>query len=140
MGKHKTFAFALVCLLAWTSASQGVVVCVGFDGHVALEPAAHTRCHHPVHAEEAEVGQFAKESSSHAESRHCRPCLDIPVSLGLPDGCSHPTKQQPGSHISSLSVNPDRTLEAVPILGAVSEAFYIPTPYFDPLRTVILLA
>jgi len=138
IGKHKRFASVLICLFVWASASQGVVVCVGSDGHVALEPAFHERCHHHVHAEETEVGQFTKEISSHAESRHCQPCVDIPLSLGLLQDCSQLTKLQPKSQILSAPVSPDTSLETIPVLTGVSEPFYITTPYFDPLRTVIL--
>ena len=137
--KHKRFAFVLICLFVWASASQGVVVCVGSDGHVALEPAFHTCCHHPVHTEEAEVNQVTEDISSHVESRHCQPCIDIPVSFGLPDGCSQLSKPELRPQIPSLLVYPNTALESILIFTGVSEPFYITTPYFDPLRTVVLL-
>ena len=137
--KHKRFASVLVCLFVWTGASQGVVVCVGFDGHVALEPAFHERCHHHVRAEETEVSRFTEESDSHAENGHCQPCIDIPVSFGLPDGCFKLSDPQPRSQISSAPVNPDTTLETASVLTGVSEPFYIATAHFDPLRTIVLL-
>jgi hypothetical protein len=139
IGKHKRFALVLICLFVCASASQGVVVCVGSDGHVALEHAFHERCHHHMHAEETEVGQFTQEISSHAESRHCQPCIDIPVSLGLPDGCSQLTKQQPRLQIPSLLVHRSTGLETIRIFTGVSEPFYITTPYFVSLRTIVLL-
>jgi len=138
--QYKRFAFVLICLFVWAGASQGVVVCVGSDGHVALEHAFHERCHHHVQAEEeTEVGQFIQGISSHAESRHCQPCIDIPVSLGLAQDCSKLTKLQPRSQISSAPVHPDTTVETISMFAGVSEPFYITTPYFDPLRTIILL-
>jgi hypothetical protein len=137
--KHERFAFLLICLFVWAGASQGVVVCVGFDGHVALEPAFHERCHHHVHAEEIVAGQPTEEISSHSESRHCQPCIDIPVSLGLPRDYPQPAKLQPRPPISNAPVNGDMTVEAISMFAGVSEPFYITTPYFDPLRTIILL-
>ena len=136
--KHKRFVSVVICIFIWGSASQGVVVCVSFDGPIALKPAFHTHSQHAGHTEEAEVRQFTEESDSHAESRHCQACIDIPIPFDLPDGCSKQSEPQLRSQILGLLVHPNTALETISVFTDVSEPFYITTAYFDPLRTIIL--
>lgn len=78
--KLESTAVSMILLaLAAANAAQGVVVCVGADGHVALEPAAHRHCTH----EECECDAATLTAVSHMHGHPhvaCpRTCTDIPI-------------------------------------------------------------
>jgi hypothetical protein len=76
-----TIPFLLLSLVVM-SAPQAMVLCVGHDGHVAIEPAGHNHCEDDVHA--CAAGAEA-DGHSHLGSPRCRPCIDIPVAVGVDD-------------------------------------------------------
>jgi hypothetical protein len=64
----------LLSLATVLNASQAMVLCVGPDGHIAIEPLGHSHC-----------------GGTHASDSHCCPCTDIPIP-GWPGECgSAPT-------------------------------------------------
>jgi hypothetical protein len=64
-GNNTVFLSLLSLMTAW-NVSQAVVLCVGHDGHVAIEPLGHV--HH---------------GETHADDCHCCPCTDIPIPAGV---------------------------------------------------------
>ena len=64
------------------------VLCLGADGHVDMKTAHHPKCSHSA---PASAGHFHTHTDSsetcpgnqtHTAPKHCKPCLDIPFSLG----------------------------------------------------------
>ncbi|HPC96951.1 MAG TPA: hypothetical protein PLU87_18555 [Sedimentisphaerales bacterium] len=70
----------LICLLAAANASSGMVLCVGAHGHVAVEPLAHRHCDGTLHDAHAEPSR--EHDSGYTAQGRCRPCVDVPLSLG----------------------------------------------------------
>jgi hypothetical protein len=64
---------AIVLALAFTGAGDDVVLCLGGDGHVAIESVGPEGC-----VEVAEtVSHAAAASAISASSSHCGPCVDV---------------------------------------------------------------
>jgi hypothetical protein len=128
----------LICLLIIGNLAQGTVLCFGADGHVELEPAFHKRCGHPVHYRASDQNQHFSEAG-HEKVKHCQPCVDIPISIGLAK-ISHISKQlNPTSPFPAANVIADTDKTNCSAFHLISNTF-IDTSYFTPLRTVILLA
>jgi hypothetical protein len=78
---YKCF-IVLICLLIAGSSANGVMLCFGADGHFEIESAFHERCDDHAHSQSANQKQLSYRSG-HAKDRHCQPCVDIPVTIGL---------------------------------------------------------
>lgn len=80
-------AVALVCFLAALNASQGMFLCVGAGGHVAIEPLGHRHCDGAVHDHEHDVDAQSSRGydRGYAAQERCHPCVDIPLTLGPVD-------------------------------------------------------
>ena len=141
-GKYmrREFLAVLVCLCLIGNSACGTVLCFGTDGHIEFESAFHAHCKGNAHSQSADRGHHSSEAE-HKHDKHCHSgqCVDVSISFG-------PAK------ISRLSehLNPAFVALAADVIAAVeqsdcsehlatSHAFSV-TPYFAPLRTVILLA
>ncbi len=82
-GNHRA-AFLLLSLAAM-NLPQTAVLCLGGDGHVAIEPAGHDHCADGSHVHEYGPGGVKIHNHSHVGRPHCRSCVDIPVSVGTSD-------------------------------------------------------
>jgi len=128
----------LICLLIIGNLAQGTVLCFGADGHVELEPAFHNHCDHPFHSDASDQNQHFHEAD-HEKSKHCKPCVDIPISIGLAK-ISHPPKQSnPTSPVPAVNVIADTDKINYSAFDLISNTS-VDISYFTPLRTVILLA
>lgn len=127
----------MLLALAAANAAQGVVVCVGADGHVALEPAAHHHCTHEECESDAATLTVVSHADGHPHVACPRTCTDIPIcaefsALQSPDG---PTAA--GLH-SVPGPGPGGTLE-LDSLCAAAYAFAQDLPsYPHSLRSVVL--
>jgi len=140
--KTKTTSILVVLLVYMFMAgntSGGLALCIGANGHVALEKIFHEHCHNHQHSDEHSISLSAQEHSKHLESPHCKPCIDIPIFIGST------TDKLPPKKITSDSDAPD-TLSDTPVIPEntfmptdISQRFYCPTYYSDFLCTVILL-
>lgn len=72
----------LICFLATLNVSQGMVFCVGDAGHVAIEPLGHRHCDVAVHDHDVDARFSHEHDRGYAASQDCRPCVDIPLTLG----------------------------------------------------------
>ncbi len=77
---QRGYLTVLLSLATALNVSQAMVLCVGPDGHVAVERLGHSHC-----------------GGTHASDSHCCPCTDIPIpgcsgesrsSLIMPAGCA----------------------------------------------------
>lgn len=80
----RTLLLTLVLATAAVNASQSLVLCMGYDGHVAIERAGHHHC--TGHAQ----GSDPADPHSHIADAHCRPCTDIPISLWIREDAGSP--------------------------------------------------
>ncbi len=128
----------LICLLVIGNLVQGTVLCFGVDGHVEFEPAFHNHCDHPVHTNPSDQNQLSHEPG-HVNGKHCEPCVDIPISIGLAK-VSHKSKPSnftsPVPTVNVISDTENINFSAFDLTSNTS----VDTSYFTPLRTVILLA
>lgn len=129
--------FVLLSLSA-LSLSQAMVLCVGEDGHVAVEPVGHNHCADDTHRHGPDPTGSQEGNSSHSGRTCCRPCNGIPIPLGAGDEC---TPQQ----VSKLSLDRPAALPVIFFLSLddagellPSEALCQPPPDCASLRTIVL--
>ncbi len=134
---YKKFIVVLICLLIVGNPAHGVVLCFGAEGHIKIEPAFHERCDDPVHSHASDKNQLSYEAG-HEKGKHCEPCVDVPISLGLAK-ISHVSKQL------NLTL-PVAVTNVIVAADKLNFSAYNSAPntfdaasYFTPLRTVILL-
>ena len=135
MKLERTAVSMILLALAAANAAQGVVVCVGADGHVALEPAVHRHCTHEECDSDAATLTVVSHADGHPHVACPRTCTDIPIcaesgALQSPDG---PTTAGP---------HPVPGPAGVPQLYSRSAAAYafaqdLPS-YAHSLRSVVL--
>jgi hypothetical protein len=121
------------------NSSEAMVLCIGQDGHVAIE-ASDSRCcgHLPLVSCFQDAHTLVAAGCS-AQDDDCGACLDIPVSSGLDEAVQAPNEAHPDivsssflvdllllDYFSSFESNPDLRPLVVP-------------SYFPPLGSVILL-
>ncbi len=86
----KSLTWLLICLCVWASASgaRDVVVCLGPDGHIALEPVHDMACEG-----DAEHPAPPETGGDCAQERHHADCMDIlfPVQAEVATSPNHKT-------------------------------------------------
>ena len=132
----KCFA-VLICLLMFGNLAHGAVLCLGPDGRIEVKSAFHERCDDPAHSQPTDQQQLSYQVD-HVEDRHCEPCVDIPISIGLAKITS--VSKQLNSTFSAPATNVI-VLANKFNLSAYNSASntFDAAPYFTPLCTVILL-
>lgn len=129
---------AFICLCLVMGISPGLVMCVGCDGDVALRPGLHAHDQHGTSANTCPLAhQPADDDEDENDHHHCSRCVDVPLSMyatdqGTPDDNADflafvdPVETQTtGAQADSLALRPIRESSK--------------TPYYTPLRTVILV-
>ncbi|MHC4172658.1 MAG: hypothetical protein ACYTBX_00895 [Planctomycetota bacterium] len=127
----------LICLLMVGNLAHGAVLCFGSDGHIEIESAFHERCDDPAGHSYASDQNLSYETD-HEKDKHCEPCVDIPISIGLAKVFRTPKQLNPTFPVPATNnivlidkFNFSACNSAPNTFGAAS--------YFTPLRTVILL-
>jgi len=133
---YKCFV-VLICLLIVGNSTNGVVLCFGVDGHIKIESAFHERCNDHGHSQPTDQEQLSYQLD-HGNDKHCEPCIDVPVSIGLAKITRvskqlNPTFPAPAANVIILAnkFNHSAYNSASNSLDATS--------YFAPLRAVVLL-
>ena len=134
---YKKCFVVLICLLIAGNLTHGTVLCFGADGHTELESAFHEHCDDPVHSSAPDQNQLSYEAE-HEKGKHCEPCVDVPISIGLAKISRASTKLNPAfpAQVTNMIVLTDKY--NLPAYNSASNTFAAPS-YFTPLRTVILL-
>jgi hypothetical protein len=150
MRSEKTKATSiLVVLLIYVfiagNTSGELALCIGANGHVALEPVIHEHCHNQTHIEQNYSTSLAHEHDGHSESPHCNPCIDIPIFIGPTDNrlVLKPVKPNSNTLVSLVgcalhTIIPDKRC-AVHTLPAVPHRYYLATDENRFLRSIILI-
>ena len=134
---YKEGVIVLACLLTFGSLAHGVVLCFGVDGHIKIESAFHERCDDPAHSQPSDQKQLSYRVN-HIEDRHCEPCVDIPISIGLAKITR--VSKQLNSVLAAPAANAIVLANKFNLsaYSSVSNTFD-DASYFTPLQTVILL-
>ncbi len=134
---YKKCIVVLICLSIVGNLAHGTVLCFGSDGHTELESAFHERCGDPVHSSAPDPKKLSRKAE-HEICKHCGPCVDIPISIGLAKISQTSTKLNPTfpAPVTNMIVLTDKF-----DFSAYNSALYTfaATSYFTPLRTVVLL-
>ena len=69
----------LLSLMAAMNASQAMVLCVGSDGHVAIEPVGHDHCADGTHLCESDAAVHDTRLVPGADATRCGGCTDLPM-------------------------------------------------------------
>jgi len=147
--QKKTTTSILVVLLIYVfmagNTSGELALCIGANGHVALEPAIHEHCHNRPHIKQNDPSSLGHEHDGHLESPPCKPCIDIPIFIGPSDNRLALKPVKPNSHTlvslvgcASHTIIPDKWC-AMHTLPAVRRRLYSATDENRFLQSIILL-
>lgn len=126
----------LSCVLLMVSSVQVFVLCRGQDGHSAIEAVGNDCCAKLPTGVSREASLTSAERALSSNKSSCGPCMDIPV--GLVGVFKKPNQVSPVFLAST-------TIGRVTISNCDSSEYqlalesFTPTPYFTPLRSIILL-
>jgi len=141
--KKKISTSIVIVLLIYVfmagNTSGELSLCIGANGHVALEPAIHEHCHNHSHIEQNDPSSMEHEHGGHLESPHCKPCIDIPIFIGPTDNRIALKPIKPNSHTLVSLIETEVIANDSFILPAVPRRFYSATDENRLLRCIILL-
>jgi hypothetical protein len=93
----------LLLSLAALNMPRTMVLCVGGDGHVAVEPAGHDHRASCSHTPDRSPTDPDAGEHSHIGPACCRPCVDIPIPIGAGgDRIVSQKSKSTGAHAVSL--------------------------------------
>ena len=129
------FFMALLILSVGVNGTQAVVLCMGYDGHIAIEIAGHKHYHY-----KSEAKGIPQQSNNDANKHDTpnQPCFDVPLSSGI---TISPVVLETPERVVSVGIDlsvPDIAelgLEAFETEGA-NPAFI---SFYDPLSSIILV-
>ena len=137
---RKIFIICLIVLLSFLlagSGMQGYVLCNGEDGHIAIEAEDSICCSETSNCSSQEYSADSAEREISSDN-DCGACTDISISIGfvaVSKESSHVNPAFPTSSIISFT-----TVDNNDFSGYLSVSeFWIPPPYFTPLRSIVLL-
>ena len=134
---YKKCIVVLICLFMVGNLAQGRVLCFGADGHIEIKFAFHEQCDDPVHSYVPDQNQHSYQADRE-KGKHCEPCVDVPFSTVLAK-ISHASKRLNFTFpvpATSVIVATDKLNFSA--YNLASEPF-MSTPFFTPLRSIILL-
>ena len=134
---YKKCAVVLICLWVICNLAQGVVLCLGADGHIEIESAFHQRCNGPAHPDSLDKNQLSCQADNE-KCKHCGPCIDVPISFGLAKISRMPEQLDSTFPIPVTYVIAASDKLTFSAYNSASDTFSV-TSYFTPLRTIILL-
>jgi hypothetical protein len=137
---YARFLSAALCLVLISSSPHAMVLCIGDNGHIALE-ASDSRCcgSLPWVVPDTSVLTFGENGPS-AKDDDCGPCLDIPISSSLAEAIAvrHTTEPDPPVSVS-IELEPLLVTHLCFSQFHPDLRFQIQSSYFTPLDATILL-
>ncbi len=130
------FISVAICILVVISNSQLFVLCIGQDGHVAIEAANSNYCGDLLASVSREASLTSAERASSSNKSSCGSCMDIPV--GLVGAFKKPNRVNPTS-LTPTTIIPVTINSCDFSKYQLALESFTPTPYFTPLRSIILL-
>ncbi len=135
---HIQVLSGVLCLVLALSSSEATVLCIGQDGHVAIEASDSGCCGHLSRACCPCDAHSLLTAGSPAQDDDCGACLDIPISCGSADAFRAPSN-------APLELSDSTAIALLPdVHGALLEShldlkFLTPLSDFPSLRSVVLL-
>jgi hypothetical protein len=121
----------------------GIVLCLGVDGHFALENASNNfKCDNITESTQYESSQLSRLTRIYSDTGHCGPCTDIAISIDRSDK-STIKAQESSSEIKGKVFSP--LLNPLAVFAEISTEDHLPKkpPTVDSkitsLQNVILL-
>jgi len=133
--KNRASVLVLLSLVATLNASQAMVLCVGCDGHVAIEPAGHDHCADGTHECDSDAAVHDASLAPDAGGADCRGCMDISLAdaIGSDPGASARGISAATLVVASQSQIPPDDAASTDISVSASLIFY-----HVPLRSIML--
>lgn len=137
----KKYFCVIVCLVIAGNVSQGVVLCFGQSGHVAIESAFHNdhadHCGHAAHTDTDHSDQkHPTFDRGHDHTAHCHPCVDVPIPVDVAKLSNF------SQYNDTISISPAHAflVTADADFTALNSVFdHSPdSPYCTSLRTVVI--
>lgn len=134
----RIWCFSSLIWLLFAGGGPGFVLCHGEDGHVAVEVAGGDCC------DDLPAGASHRDSVASAEQRlpskedNCGSCIDISISIGSATVSKKPNPANSALLALTIPTPADISSSDFSKFQLAPESF-IPTPYFTPLRSIILL-
>ena len=132
------FMSIAICILVVISNSQLFVLCIGQDGHVAIEAANSNYCGDLLASVSQETSLGPTEEELSSNRNNCGSCVDIPISIGLSGVFKKPDQVNP-IPLASTTIVPVTISNCDSSEYQLALESFTPTPYFTPLRSIILL-
>jgi hypothetical protein len=135
--KNHASVFVLLSLVAMLNASQAMVLCVGSDGHVAIEPAGHDHCADGMHLCESDAAVHDTNLVPDAGGARCHGCTDISLAdaIGSDPGASAAAKSVSAAMLVGASQSQIAPNDAASIDISASASLIL---YHVPLRSIML--
>ncbi len=127
----------LLSLVGALNVSQAMVLCIGTDGHMAIEPAGHDHCADGTHKCESDAAVHDTVLVPDAERTHCGGCTDIPMAetIGSDPGDSAASKIVAAGMPAVLAAPQNPSNDAACIDSLTSARLIL---YHVPLRSIVL--
>jgi len=135
---YTRYICVILCLLVISSSPQAMVLCIGGNGHVAIE-ASDSRCcgNLPWIVSHNSVLTFGETGPS-AKDDNCGSCLDIPISSGLAEAVAARHVMQPDFPVS-IELEPLLVTHPCFSQFHLDLKFLIPPSCFTPSDVTVLL-
>ena len=140
--KTKTTSILVVLLIyvfIASNTSGELALCIGANGHIALEPIIHEHCHNHPHIEQNDPSSMEHENEGHLDSPHCKPCIDIPIFIGPTENRLPLKPVKPNPDIFISLIEPAQISDDQFILPAIPDQFSSTMDEIRFLRSIILL-
>lgn len=127
----------LLSLMGALNASQAMVLCVGCDGRVAIEPVGHDHCADGTHKCESDAAVHDMSLAPEASRTHCGGCTDISMAeaIGSDPGASAGSKAVSAGLLAVLAAAQNPPDDAACIDSLASARLIL---YHVPLRSIVL--
>jgi hypothetical protein len=134
---YMRYVSAVICLLVVFNNCGVVVLCIGEDGHVAIETTGSSCCVATCSTiSKGDATWFIEDSGPASDD--CGSCVDIPLSGGIAGSVTVAKKANVWSCVPTpVSALPAASPQKSKLKPAVKSIEL--TPFFTPLRSVILL-
>ncbi len=126
----------LLSLAGVLNASPAMVLCIGCDGHVAIEPVGHDHCADGTHKCESDAAAHDTALIPDAVRTHCGGCLDVSMSqtIGSDPGASAASRVNSAGLFAVLT--PQTPLDDAACIDSPASAYLI--YHHVPLRSIVL--
>ncbi len=135
---HIQFLSGVLCLVLSLSNSEAMVLCIGQNGHVAIEASDSGCCGHLSRACCPHDAHCLLAAGSSTQDDDCGECLDIPISSGSADTFQAPNEVPPDLS-GGVAADPLRIARGSLPESHLDLTFLNPLSDFPSLRSTVLL-